>query len=404
MKKILLLPSLFLPIPCVKGGAVEQLITYLLEINESYENVKFIVISKFDSEAADTKYRNTSVYYFDEQNTSVHHLPLFCIRYCLYKLFCKLFCNRISKHIFKINHEPLNMYQYFCRYIAKKEKVDSICIEGQWEVPFLHLRDIVGKENLFTHLHAVRDEQISLRRELPNSISISQYVHDNWVKDKSIVGRNPILLNAANIDAFNIIITQEDRNVSRKLLGVEQNELLLLFCGRIIPVKGIRELLDAFDLLVDMPIKLLLIGSDSFGNSSNTEFENEIMQRISSDKRIIPLGFVRNDKLPHYYSLADIQIIPTTCQEGAGMVAIEGMAAGLPLITTVSGGLVEYVNDEVAIQLPIDKNLYLNIANAIKHLHQNPNKRHNMGQAGKDRAKMFSKENYYKNFIEIFDN
>lgn len=63
-----------------------------------------------------------------------------------------------------------------------------------------------------------------------------------------------------------------------------------------------------------------------------------------------------------------MQVVPSIWQEGAGLVAVEGMAAGLPLIITQSGGMVEYVNSDAAIQVPIDKELPHNLALNIKLL------------------------------------
>lgn len=403
MKTIFLIPSINLPIPCVKGGAVEQLITYLLEENERFGNARLIVLSKYDEDAAKRKYNNSSIYYFDTDSYDCDSAKGFEFCWKVYKLWCKLAKNSLVRKLFPRAEEPLGKYHYLCRYIAKKERVDAISIEGQWEEPFVFLNKLVGKENLYAHLHAVREENLSLRKQLPNSISISQYVKDQWVRDKSISGKNHVLINAADTEAFDIAITQDKRNNLRKKLGVAENELLLLFCGRMVKIKGIQELLEAFELLSDIPAKLLLIGSAAFGNSRNTDFEDEINQRISNNKRIIHLGFVHNHELPDIYALADIQIIPTICQEGAGLVAIEGMAAGLPLITTISGGMVEYVTDETAIQLPIDENLPRNIANTVIELYNNPGKRKTMSQSGKARAQLFSKEIYYKNFIKIFD-
>ena len=61
MKTILLLPALSFPIPAVKGGAVEQLITYLLEVNERFGDVRFIVLSKYDEDAIQYSYKNSKV-------------------------------------------------------------------------------------------------------------------------------------------------------------------------------------------------------------------------------------------------------------------------------------------------------------------------------------------------------
>ena len=63
---ILLIPPSELPIPAVGGGAIEQLITSLLRINEKEGKVRFIVISKHDIEAEKIVYKNSKIYYFEK--------------------------------------------------------------------------------------------------------------------------------------------------------------------------------------------------------------------------------------------------------------------------------------------------------------------------------------------------
>ena len=109
-KNILLIPSLTLPIPDVKGGAVEQLITYLLEKNEEHAKARLTVISKYDSEAINIKYKNSTVYYFDAQNNKQIGLPYFNISYFFYRLFCKVFYN---KKTHKIMSSKFNVIYFF---------------------------------------------------------------------------------------------------------------------------------------------------------------------------------------------------------------------------------------------------------------------------------------------------
>ena len=115
------------------------------------------------------------------------------------------------------------------------------------------------------------------------------------------------------------------------------------------------------------------------------------------------MGYIPNDQLPEYYATADMQVVPSIWQEGAGLVAVEGMAAGLPLIITQSGGMVEYVNSDAAIQVPIDKELPHNLALNIKLLANDKQKREKMGLAGRKRAELFNRENYYNNFVSVFE-
>lgn len=82
------------------------------------------------------------------------------------------------------------------------------------------------------------------------------------------------------------------------------------------------------------------------------------------------------------------------------MVAIEGMASGLPLVVTNSGGLVDYVDSKCAVIVDKTNNVAENLAKSISTLLEDFVLRKNMGAYGRERAKLFSQENYYQNFIK----
>lgn len=401
MKTIFLLPPLSFPIPAVKGGAVEQLITYLLEENERFGDVRFVVLSKYDGEAIKHSFKNSKVYYCDPGTFDCNCFNGFSFAWKAYKLKCKIFNNSVLRKIFKQIEEPLGKYHYLCKYIAKREKVDAISIEGQWEVPFAFLNKIVGKENLFTHIHTSRYEDSNIRNRICNSISISQYVQNLWTKTEIPNSKNHVVYNAANIELFQQEFSEKSRFEIRKRYGVNE-ELLLLYCGRIIPEKGVLQLVQAMELLSDLPIKLLLVGSVAFSHLASSDYESEVIKASSKLDNVCLAGFIHNESLPEIYNACDIQIIPSIWEEGAGLVAIEGMASGLPLIVTKSGGMVEYVSEDTALIIPKDDNLSQNIANAVIELYRDPPRRKAMANAGRERAQQFSKEIYYRNFVKIF--
>lgn len=394
-KTILLITSKVLPIPAVEGGGIEQLITSLLKLNETEGLIRFIVVSKYNNKATQIVYKNTKVYYF-ENDYLVNGNVLFS------KVLWYLF--RIWRKVFKNNFPSMDFFIFQCAMIAIKEKVDIVVHEGRddeiyWDI----FNYLLGKENCYTHIHWSRKENKEVRKIVNNSISISKYVKDSWVKDQTITGKNVVLYNGINVGKFLENINQNERLRRREALGISKNEYLVLYCGRIVPEKGIRELLDAFERLRDLPIKLLLIGNMDALEEKETDFLREIKKRVSENSNIVSLGYIDNDELPYYYSLAHIQVIPSVCEEGAGLIAIEGMAAGLPLIATRSGGMVEYIDDAVAIIHDINKNLSQNIATSIIELINNNEKRREMSEAGRQRAMLFGEDQFYNNFVDIFE-
>ena len=76
-KKVLLITPGMFPVPAVSGGAVETLITNLLDVNEKQKKVSFILTSVFDKKAAVKKYHDSKIYYF-KNGILKNHKVFFC--------------------------------------------------------------------------------------------------------------------------------------------------------------------------------------------------------------------------------------------------------------------------------------------------------------------------------------
>lgn len=402
MKKILFISAQCLPIPAVKGGAVEVLLTQLIEENEKYHQADFCVISKYDQEAKKYTYKNTKINYF-----SCNFVDKIC--FLVNKLFRKIVYNRLTRLLFKnskFGFCDLTFFGYYCNKIAKRIKPDIIVSESYDKVHQLWpLVKSFGNENFYYHLHYTKEEVLSVRKMFPNTIAISKFVLNHWVKDESISGKNFVLYNGIDLDSFKKTISVSERKNIRKLYGLNDDDFVVLFTGRLRPHKGILELLNAFNTINEENIKLLLIGdflSESKEHSRNEiDFEEKCLQIINSNKNIVRTGNVSYDKIPDFYHISDIQIIPSMWEEGAGLVAIEGMASGLPLIITNSGGMPEYTGNECAIILERDSELIGNLAKSILKLYSNSDLRLKMSKIGKERSDLFSKEEYYKQYMGI---
>ena len=101
------------------------------------------------------------------------------------------------------------------------------------------------------------------------------------------------------------------------------------------------------------------------------------------------------------YAIADIAVLPSIWDDPAPLTIIESMAAGLPIITTNSGGIPEYAKNGCAVILKRDENMIYNLKNAIIDLLNHKEKRKKMSEISKENTETLTLNNYYFNFLKI---
>ncbi len=137
-------------------------------------------------------------------------------------------------------------------------------------------------------------------------------------------------------------------------IGVPEEDRLLLFVGRIEPLKGVDNILRAMALLRrDEPAVLRNVCAMVIGGAIDTPQPDAEMRRLMELReelavrdRVRFLGARDQDLLPHYYNAAEALIMPSD-YESFGMVALEAMACGTPVIASEIGGLAFLVQDGV---------------------------------------------------------
>jgi D-inositol-3-phosphate glycosyltransferase len=129
-----------------------------------------------------------------------------------------------------------------------------------------------------------------------------------------------------------------DRMTARQKLGLTDKKILL-FVGRIDPLKGIDQLLKAVPLLLKnhASLRLIIVGGDE-----NSRAEVEGLQKLSAALGIRDSvtfqGLIKQEQLPSFYSAADICVVPSY-YESFGLVPLESLACGTPVVATDVGDL-----------------------------------------------------------------
>ena len=131
-----------------------------------------------------------------------------------------------------------------------------------------------------------------------------------------------------------------DRAEARRALDLDTPTLL--FVGRLDPIKGIDLLLESFALL-KTPARLLVIGGDPTGDPEVERLRARAEALGVADRARFP-GAVPQRDLPRYYRAADALVVASR-YESFGLVAVEALACGLPVIASAAGGLPTIVRD-----------------------------------------------------------
>ncbi len=173
-------------------------------------------------------------------------------------------------------------------------------------------------------------------------------------------------------DASKMVVIPPGVNVSRfypipsdeakEFVGLKPDDRMILFVGRIEPLKGVDTLLEAMSCLQmkeSRPVHLAIIGGDP---SASPEKMNAEMARLKNlcevlglDQSVVFLGVRDQDKLSYYYSAAEVVVMPSH-YESFGMVALEAMACGTPVIASEVGGLAYLVRDgETGFTIPAEE-------------------------------------------------
>jgi D-inositol-3-phosphate glycosyltransferase len=138
---------------------------------------------------------------------------------------------------------------------------------------------------------------------------------------------------------------------AKMYVGLKPEDHMILFVGRIEPLKGVDTLIEAMSCLRlkdGHRVHLAIIGGDPSASPQEMSAEMARLQKLCDDlsvgQTVVFLGKRDQDRLPYYYSAAELLVMPSH-YESFGMVALEAMACGTPVIASEVGGLAYLVRD-----------------------------------------------------------
>ena len=389
--KLAILTCGILPIPAVQGGAVENMIDFYLAYNDQRKFHDITIYSPWSSKVKTHPALSSDVNHYHYIDTSSLQA-------------------RVARRIRSFFHSG-EYYNYFIEYYfekvyadLRKRDFDLIILENSPGLAYkLSLR---GHKNLILHLNNDLLNSKSRFHDvifngLTKILTCSDYIKNRVATIQPDSKKIQTLYNAIDVKSF---LPKENTNVSRKDLGLAEDDFVIVYSGRVNKDKGVSELIDALLSLKDVPnIKLMIIGGTFYGNTGN---ENHFVRSLKDkakkiEDKIVFTGFVPYSQIPNYLHLVDIAALPSMWDEPFGLTIVEAMATGLPLITTRSGGIPEICEGVACIVNR--KNVVNDLTSAIRDLYEHPEKREQMSKASIERAKLFDKEAFCQNFFKALE-
>ncbi|BAU10313.1 glycosyl transferase group 1 [Leptolyngbya sp. NIES-3755] len=154
-------------------------------------------------------------------------------------------------------------------------------------------------------------------------------------------GRIEVIPCGTDLSKFHTIPKLE----ARQELGLKPTDEVVLYVGRFDPRKGIETLVRSFGLIKrnaadPSHLRLMIVGGSASDKSDGQERQRieQLVHELGIAENVIFAGRVGHDRLPLYYTAADVCAIPSH-YEPFGLVAIEAMACGTPVVASDVGGL-----------------------------------------------------------------
>ena len=403
-RKVLIVGSSKLPTPAVKGGAVPTLIEELIHQQEIEKTVELYCISYHDEKAVklSRKYSSTSFIWAK--------VPGFVS-------FMDKMLNRVAKNVFQISRlHSLSFlftviwFSFFVGNVLRKNNYDDVIFENSLPVItaikyFGNKKKYRGK--YYLHMHSVPRKYFGNEKivnDCKKIICVSNYVAEEMRKDSRLTTTKEnytIMYNCINDQVFRPIDAGK-KNSLREKLGIAQDKKIILFTGRVCADKGVEEVIKAVTLLNELDYVLLIVGSNFYKSTIVGPYEQKLQEMCKHiQDRIVFTGYIDNSDMPEYYNIADVVVLPSIWDEPAGMTMVEAMDCGRPLITTISGGIPEYVGNGNCVLLQREENLVNNIKTNIETVLNDAEYANDLSIKARRRAEKFNEEYYYAQLLKI---
>ncbi|MEM2093589.1 MAG: glycosyltransferase family 4 protein [Candidatus Bathyarchaeia archaeon] len=230
-------------------------------------------------------------------------------------------------------------------------------------------------------------------------IAVSEFTKKEILKNYDDVpsGKIRVIHNGVDVERFS---PAKDKSAFKRKFGFRNEDLLILYVGRLYSRKGLPTLIEAIPKVAGKfnDVKFIISGKGL------KDEENKLRcyaKKLGVEEKLIFLGYFPDEALPDLYRAADMFVFPSI-YENLPFAMLEAMASGLPVITTTVGGIPEVIQDGKN-GFMIDPYNSVALAERILYLIENPKVAYEMGFSGRETVeRKFSWEGITRQVLQVY--
>jgi D-inositol-3-phosphate glycosyltransferase len=244
----------------------------------------------------------------------------------------------------------------------------AINLKQKWSVPIVHMFHTLGlmknrvaqsAEELEGAYRIEGEQAVLTNADRIIAATTAEYAQLLWLYQADV---SKIVIVPPGVDVCKFYPIPPDE--AKEYVGVPPCGRMILFVGRIEPLKGLDVLIEAISLIrrndemKEISFCLVIIGGEAEDGADHENIEIARIKALSEqyglNEFVTFLGKRSQDSLPYYYSAAEAVVVPSQ-YESFGMVALEAMACGKPVVASQIGGLAYLVQDGITgYTVPVD--------------------------------------------------
>lgn len=247
--------------------------------------------------------------------------------------------------------------------------------------------------NTFIQSHAIRPQQLKQQLLAAHRIVVNSYFlrRDVIRRVPEVAHKVKVVYPGVDLHRFKSRFHEDGQHIRQSFRKEQQwnGRQVILFIGRLIPLKGAHHLLAVLPQIVAQHPNALfvIVGSAYYGSHRLTTYGQRLHQQAKSFRNHVQfVPYIPHHDVPKFMLAADMAVVPSGQREAFGLVNVEAMACGLPIVATKNGGMPEIIRDGETGYLIDPGHVQSQLQQKLNELLDNKPLRVEMGKKGRERV------------------